>query len=222
VEEIEVDRKAELAQAAGLIRAEDFGVGWPSSTDLHIRWVLRPDALSLQVTARNVGDEDVPIGIGWHPYFALPSGRREQARMRVPARSHVVVNDYDEVLPTGEIRPVQGTRFDFRAPQGAPLGEAYLDDCFVDIDKTAAGETVCEVFDPPSQHALRVRASSPEVSAIQTFTRPDRPFVVIEPQFNWADPFGAEWGAAHDTGMVLLKPQHSVDYCVQLELFTSA
>ena len=25
-----------------------------------------------------------PMGIGWHPYFALPSGRRDQARLHLP------------------------------------------------------------------------------------------------------------------------------------------
>ena len=217
VEELATARGAGLAQVTGRIRARDFGVRWPSSTELHIRWSLQAHALSLHVTATNDGNEELPIGIGWHPYFALPSGRRDQGRMRIPAHSRVVVNNYDEVLPTGEVLPVAGTRFDFRAVGGAPLLHD-LDDCFVEIDKTSSGATVCEVIDPAAQYGLTISGASPQISAIQTFAD-KRPLVVIEPQFNWADPYGSEW-SGRDTGMVLLKPSETVDYSVRLELFT--
>ena len=137
--------------------------------------------------------------------------------MRIPAHSRVVVNNYDEVLPTGEVLPVAGTRFDFRAVGGAPLLHD-LDDCFVEIDKTSSGATVCEVIDPAAQYGLTISGASPQISAIQTFAD-NRPLIVIEPQFNWADPYGSEW-SGRDTGMVLLKPSETVDYSVVLELFT--
>jgi aldose 1-epimerase len=43
--------------------------------------------------------------------------------------------------------------------------------------------------------------------------------VVVEPQFNLADPFGAEWGPDVDTGMAILEPGESVVYSARLELF---
>ena len=61
---------------------------------------------------------------------------------------------------------------------------------------------------------------SPQISAIQTYAPPDRAFVVIEPQFNWANPYGGEWGSGRDTGMALLQPGEAVEYCVRLKLFT--
>jgi hypothetical protein len=68
--------------------------------------------------------------------------------------------------------------------------------------------------------SLRIASTSLEVGAIQTFALPDKAFVVIEPQFNGADPFGPEWGEGIDTGMVVLRPQQSVAYQARLELFT--
>jgi galactose mutarotase-like enzyme len=204
---------------SGLIRAGDFGHGWPSKTELTVQWGLTPTELSLRVRAQNVGTEDLPIGLGWHPYFAIPSGERAQAQMRLPARSRIVVNNYDEVLPTGELCPVVDTRFDFRAEGGRPLGPDDLDDCFVDLDKDDCGSTVCELTDPAARYGLRISSPSPEISAIQTFTDITRPFVVIEPQFNWANPFGNEWGPNPRTGMVMLKPGTCVEYCVNLQLF---
>ena len=219
-EEVQVEGGKTVALVSGRIRAGDFGVQWPSATDIQIRWELRPDALSVHLTVQNVGNEDLPIGVGWHPYFALPSAMRQQARLHVPARSRVVVNNYDDVLPTGEISAVAATRFDFRAAGGAALGDQYLDDCFVDLEKSSSGETICQLIDPAARYGLRIRSLSPEISAIQTFTRPDRPFVVIEPQFNWADPYGPEWGQDRRTGMVVLRPMQKVEYAVVLEMFT--
>ena len=43
--------------------------------------------------------------------------------------------------------------------------------------------------------------------------------MVVEPQLNWADPYGAIWGG-RDTGMVELAPGEAVDYAVRLELLT--
>jgi galactose mutarotase-like enzyme len=203
----------------GTLQAGDFGCGWPSRTELAFENVLRPDSFGLTVTARNVGEETLPVGIGWHPYLRLPSGRRQEARLHLPARGRTLVNDYDEVLPTGEVAPVAGTPYDFSMPGGKALGRLALDDCFVDL-QTAAGEATAEVSDPPASYGLRVVAVSPPVRAIQVYAPPDGDFVVVEPQFNWADPFGAQWRPSVDTGMALLAPGESVAFSARLELFT--
>src|SRR3954454_18317458 len=202
----------------GTLQAGDFGWGWPSRTELTFENVLRPGSFRLAITARNVGDETLPIGIGWHPYFTVPSGRREQARLHLSARSRTLVNDYDEVLPTGEVVPVAGTPYDFSLPGGRAMGNLFLDDCFVDL-QTAAGEAVAEVIDPAASYGLRVVAAAPPVRAIQVFAPPDKGFIVVEPQFNRADPFGEEWGPGAETGMALLAPGESVVYEARLELF---
>ena len=215
-----VERRTAAGEDAvrAALQAGDFGCGWPSRTEITFEYVLRADAFLLAVTARNVGDEILPMGIGWHPYFALPSGRREAARLRVPARSRALVNDYDEVLPTGEIEAVTGTPYDFSRPGGRPLGDLRLDDCFVDLE-TAEGEVTCEVIDPAAAYGLRVAAASPPVRAVQVYAPLDGAFMAVEPQLNWADPFGSQWGAGVDTGMALLAPGESVTYSVRLELF---
>jgi aldose 1-epimerase len=42
--------------------------------------------------------------------------------------------------------------------------------------------------------------------------------VAIEDQFNYPDPWGAEWKGM-DTGMIKLEPGQSVTWRVRLELF---
>jgi aldose 1-epimerase len=215
-----IERRTAAGEDAvrGVLQAGDFGHGWPSRTEITFENALRADSFRLTVTARNVGDETLLMGIGWHPYFALPSGRREAARLRVPARRRALVNDADEVLPTGEVEAVAGTPYDFSKPGGRPLGDLRLDDCFVDLE-TAAGEVVTEVIDPAAAYGLRVVAASPPVRAIQVYAPADAAFVAVEPQLNWGDPFGSQWGPEVDTGMALIAPGESVVYCARLELF---
>ena len=87
----------------GRLDAGDFGGRWPSRTLMAFEWRLAGGALRLAVQVRNTGGEPLPLGLGWHPYFAIPSGRRAQARLRLPASLRAEVDDYDQVLPTGRL-----------------------------------------------------------------------------------------------------------------------
>ena len=205
-------------RVSGRLEAGDFGGRWPGRAALDFDWRLEAGALGLRVTAHNVGDAPLPMGLGWHPYFALPSGDRRQARLWLPAGARTLVNDYDEVLPTGAIAPVGGGPYDFGQAGGRALGEAYLDDCFTDLQRQG-GLAVAEIHDPAADLGLRIATSSPRVSALQVFAPPDKAFVVVEPQFNLADPYGAEWGG-RDTGMASIPPGGSAAYEVRVTAFT--
>jgi aldose 1-epimerase len=200
--------------------AGNFDNYWLSTTHIQIEAMLRATAIELSVRARNTGDSLLPAGIGWHPYFSLPSGKREQARLHLPARKRAIVNNYDDVFPTGQIEPVAGTPYDFTAADGAPLGERYFDDSFVDLEKTADRYTQVEIFDPEAHYGVRLIALSPEVRALQVYSPPGQPFVVVEPQFNLADPFSPVWSKDVNTGMVILTPGQEVTWAVRVELFT--
>jgi len=50
------------------------------------------------------------------------------------------------------------------------------------------------------------------------YAPPDKSFVAIEHQYNFADPFGKEWSGM-DTSMVTLKPGESTNWHVRLRLF---
>lgn len=184
IENLQRRTTAEEDVLLGSLHAGDFAQRWVSRTELSFANVLRSDSFTLTITAKNVGEERLPMGIGWHPYFTIPSGRREQVRLHLPARQRVIVNDYDEVLPTGEVVAVAGTPYDFSLPGGRSLGDRFLDDCFVDLQRSAAGEAVAEIVDPAASYGLRVVAASPHIKAIQVYAPPDKGFVVLEPQFN--------------------------------------
>jgi len=198
--------------------AGDFAGHWLSATEISFEMILRSDSFTFAVTARNVGHDLLPMGIGWHPYLALPSSRRSQARLHVPARRRLVVSDYDAVIPTGETTAVAGTPYDFSMPGGAPLGDLFLDECFVDLVRSPDGLVVAEILDPEASYGLRVVTEAPDLRAVQVYAPVDSGFIALEPQYNWIDPFGAQWGPEVDTGMALLAPGASTRYSVRLEL----
>lgn len=201
----------------GRLDVGDFGGRWPSRALVEISWALAEGGLELTVETRNVGREPLPLGVGWHPYFALPSGERAKARLTVPATARLEVDDYDQVLPTGRKLPVGGTEYDARS--GLTLGDLYLDDCFVDLE-AQADQVRLEVADPAARYGVRLRADAPPVRAVQVYAPPSEAFVVVEPQYNWPDPFSPIWSGA-DTGMARVPPGGRSLYRVRLELFTT-
>jgi aldose 1-epimerase len=217
-EDVNVTNNADESQVDGTFHAGNFGGHWPSNADVSVRTTLRDSSVEMEVTVKNVGQETLPVGVGWHPYFAIPSGDRQHALLHVPAAHRVIVNNYDDVFPTGKIVPTAGSTYDFNAAGGAPLKTQFLDESFIDLKRQADGSVVTEVIDPASDYGLRVIAVSKEISAIQTYSPVDKSFVAIEPQFNLADPYGKEWGKT-PTGMVNVKPGDSVTYHVRLEMF---
>ncbi len=205
---------------SAFLHGGNFDGHWPSKTDVSVRMMLKNEALDVIVTAKNVGNEKLPMAISFHPYFRFPSGNRAQVRLHLPADMRTVVNNYDDVFPTGKLVPVKGTPYDFTAPGGAALGPTlYMDDCFTDLKRNAAGNAVITVVDPAAKYGLRITAISPQIKAIQAYAPPDKDFIVLEPQFNLADPFNTKIWGRRNTGMDWLAPGQSVSWHVRLELF---
>jgi aldose 1-epimerase len=205
------------ASVQGMLDAGDFGGHWLSKSIVDIKATLNNEGFGFTVTVKNNGTEDEPVGIGWHPYFAFPSGQREQARLEIPAKKLVMVNNYDDVFPTGKLVPLAG-KYAFNKPGGLGLEKNFYDDCFVDLTRDASGHVTAQIVDPAAKYGLKVIGLSPQISAFQAYAPPDKSFVAFEPQFNSGDPFGKEW-KGQNTGMVTLKPGESVTYSVQLQVF---
>ena len=219
-DDVKVADTADGQTVTGTIHAGDFGGHWLSKTDLDFTIELAGKDVTATITAKNVGDQEEPMAIGWHPYFAIPSGDRTQARLHIPAAQMALVNNYDDVFPTGRLKPVKGTKYDFNAPDGKAIDGMFLDDNFSKLTRTDGAVDV-QLTDPASHYGMHVLGESPEIKTVQVYapTDPGKNFVAIEEQFNFGDPFGKEWHGM-DTGMVTLKPGQSVTWKVRLELFT--
>jgi len=199
-----------------VIHAGDFNGYWLSKTDLRYVIALRSDAIDIRVTATNIGSEEEPMGMGWHPYLRIISGERSQARVHLPASRYGVVDTIDG-RPTGEFREVENTRNDYRSPTGALLPDASTSVNFSRIERTA-GSIDAWLSDPKASYAIRVRGLSPQIQTLHLWSAKDDSFCAIEEQYNYMDPFGPQWKDM-DTGMLTLKPGESTEWHVRLELF---
>ncbi len=108
----------------GVLHAGNFGGHWISDTDVHFKIALSRDAVDVSVTALNVGKEAEPMGLGWHPYVAIRSGDRAQARLHLPAAELQVMDS--NAIVSGELRPVKETPYDFTAHDGSSLGDTFF------------------------------------------------------------------------------------------------
>jgi galactose mutarotase-like enzyme len=216
-DDVSVKKVAGGEQVVGVIHAGDFGGYWLSKTDLVITVTLTADAVDASIVARNVGGEAEPIAIAWHPYFNLPSGDRTQVKVHIPGATTAAVDNYDNVFPTGKLVPVKGTQYDLSAPGGVALGKNFYDDNWNTLTWKDGVVTV-EVVDPAAHYGVKIEGLSPEIKAIQMYAPPAKNFVAIEHQYNFADPFGKEWGTT-DTHMVTLKPGESTKWHVRLKVF---
>jgi aldose 1-epimerase len=218
VEDLQAQTTADGQTVTGVIHAGDFGGHWLSETELNLTIALTGDAVDATITAKNIGKEPEPMSIGWHPYFQIPSGHRSQVRVHIPASMMAVVNNYGDAFPTGQLKPVKGTEYDYNAPAGVALDDHFLDDNFSHLQRTNGAVDV-KLIDPDAHYGLTVSALSPEIRTVQVYSPKTASFVAIEDQFNYVDPFGKQWKGM-DTGMVTLRPGQSVTWKVRLSLFT--
>ncbi len=217
VEDFKVTKTATGSTATGVIHGGNFNGHWLSKTDLVITVTLTAESVDASIVAHNVGNEAEPVAIAWHPYFNLPSGDRKQVRLHVPGSSMAEVDNYDNVFPTGKILPVAGTPYDFQAPEGKALGGQFLDDNFSHLTWTGGSPTVV-ITDPAAHYGVKIEGLTPNIKTIQVYAPPAKNFIAVEHQFNFADPFGKEWGNM-DTEMVTLAPGKSTTWHVRLKVF---
>ena len=84
--------------------------GIPGPIDVTVRYdISHEGVLRIGVSARNTSERDIPLGLGWHPYFKVASVR--DARVWVPATHRIVVDDDGIPLPAlRAFRPIKSDR----------------------------------------------------------------------------------------------------------------
>jgi aldose 1-epimerase len=208
-------------EAQATFHVGDFDGHWPSQTEISTTVQLSGKAIDMKVVAHNIGNTAEPIGIGWHPRFAILNGHRGQIMLRLPDGLRVDVKDRRTGQLSGRLVPVQGTEYDFTGRTGAQLGALNLDDSFVHL-RTGLMEDgpVAELHDPENDYGLRITAMTSAIKAFRVYAPLDGSFISIQPQFNYDDPFGREWAKDEDTGMVVLQPGQSAQWKIRLEIFS--
>lgn len=105
-------------QAVLRLTSPDGDQGYPGTVEVTVRYALLPQGAEVTYTATT--DAPTVVNLTAHPYFILGDGTIEDHIVTAPTSAFTPTDD--ELIPTGEIRPADGTAFDLR--DGRLLGEA--------------------------------------------------------------------------------------------------
>jgi aldose 1-epimerase len=128
----------------------------------HVRWTYEVD--------NRRGNEPLPFGLAYHPYFVY-QGAREQAYLRVPA-AHLM--ESIEQLPTGRLLELEGHPLDAR--QGVSLAGFVVDDVYAGMQ--SAHPTEVDFRDVRRRITL---SASDDFTHLVVYT-PQRPYFCVENQ----------------------------------------
>ena len=153
--------------------SRDGEEGYPGNLDVKVTYTLN-ESDELRIDYEATTDQDTVLNLTNHSYFDLrgqAAGEILEHRVTIHADQFTPVNS--NLIPTGELRNVEGTPFDFRQPAeiGARIGERDdqleyaqgYDHNFV-LDRTGSGPSVAaRVTEPTSGRVLEVLTTQPGV-----------------------------------------------------------
>lgn len=107
----QIERHDETSILLSLV-SPDGDQGYPGEVRVSCKYTLGPDRLAIELRAET--NRETLVNMAAHPYFNLNgAGTALDHRLMIPAQAYTPVDGAS--IPTGEIRQVDGTDFDFRA-----------------------------------------------------------------------------------------------------------
>jgi aldose 1-epimerase len=184
---------------------EDLQQLWPSNYLCEAKYTLGTmGILKLRFSVENTGDENLPFGLGFHPYYRIPAHQARLALRSMHSELEMEAWELNDLLPTGQFVPLTSAERDY--VDGKPLGDHHLDDVYR-LEHPEEGPAVCTVMDPSGLTILTLLPSA--FSTLVLFTPAHREAVCVEPYSCTTDAINLYQRGVEETGLRVLKPRQS-------------
>ena len=184
-----------IVMAFNSTEVPDINFPFPFSTTL--TYSLEGSTLWSEIKLTNLGQEVMPGGCGFHPYFnRRVSGSTGEVELQINVKG---VYPGETPLPTGPAVPISAAQ-DFHTQR--PL-DVVLDHCFAGWDRQAIIEW------PGSGIKARFQAD-PGLEHIIVYSPEGESFFAVEPVTNANDGFNLLARGDKNCGVVILKPGESL------------
>lgn len=144
-----------------------------------VTFEITPQTFKGKLHFENTGEEPIPVGFGWHPYFSL-SEKVDDSELQLPALEMIGINE--RMIPTGKRYPFD----DFRSLK--KIGATVLDNCFAFAEEDAPRLNL-RLHGDKGRLDYWQEAGPGKFSFLQLFTPPARNAVAIEPMTCNVDAF---------------------------------
>ncbi|HTQ56517.1 MAG TPA: aldose 1-epimerase [Bryobacteraceae bacterium] len=151
----------------------DLMAQFPFAHTIEMTHCLREGVLEVRTVLRNLSTDPMPVGIGFHPYFQLHDAPRDQWKVHLAARDHLVLSP--KLIPTGERKPVE-------LADPLSLAGASLDDVFSGLPPDAT------FWVEGAHQRISVKYGSKYTVAV-VYAPPGRSFICFEPMSIVTDGF---------------------------------
>lgn len=126
--------------------------------------------LEVTFTINNTGKTSMPVGTGWHPYYAI-GDRIDDLSMQFPPSNRVLIDE--RMIPTGETPRYE--KFD----SWKKIADTKLDDCFIPL-KGGVEEVAVKLWSEQAGAGIEIWQDK-HFGFVQVYTPPDRKSIAVEP-----------------------------------------
>ncbi len=170
ISKLEADnRSAWVTSRLEFWRFPELMAQFPFAHTIEMTYRLASGVLEVETALENHSAEPMPVAIGYHTYYQLDDAPREQWKVHIPAREHLLVSK--QLLPTGESKPM-----DLADP--VTLADLHLDDLFTGLNRGGDGRAEFSVQGDKEKITVYY---GPKFMATDVYAPRGRSFICFEP-----------------------------------------
>jgi len=157
-----------------LYNPNELPKGYPFNYSLEVQYLWQKNS-NFECTSKvtNLCNEEIPFGIGWHPYFVAGDTNADDLWIQFPSEQILKVDK--RLIPTG----ASNVYSDFN--KLTRLGKTKFDDCFVLKNDSALAETI--IFNKKENFAYKIwqEVGEGKFNFLQVYTPSTRDSIAFEP-----------------------------------------